>query len=278
MGSLILYIIIFSLVIPLIQNVIGGFMKGWQDADGRYKKQDYQSRQGYQQQNYHYAQKEERQIKYFIIALMAKVAKADGRISPNEARYISDWLSDKTIDKNERAWLKGVFDDFKDSGQRAFNIAQNFRMTCQLGMVDMENILSMLCLLSLLDGDESPGARRVLEDIAKGFELSPSLVELMLEALKQQFYRQYQQDNQRNNYQNRHRQEEKRRDPYEVLGLSKGASVNEIKRKYRELVKRFHPDALASKSLSREEQKAATARFIEINNAYEELKTTLGFR
>ena len=33
-----------------------------------------------------------------------------------------------------------------------------------------------------------------------------------------------------------------KRDYYEVLGLSKGASEDEIKRAYRKLAKQYHPD------------------------------------
>ena len=33
-----------------------------------------------------------------------------------------------------------------------------------------------------------------------------------------------------------------KRDYYEVLGLSKGASQDEIKRAYRQLAKKYHPD------------------------------------
>ena len=32
------------------------------------------------------------------------------------------------------------------------------------------------------------------------------------------------------------------RDPYEVLGVSKDASADEIKRAYRKLSKKYHPD------------------------------------
>ena len=52
------------------------------------------------------------------------------------------------------------------------------------------------------------------------------------------------------------------RDPYEVLGVSKGASEAEIKSAFRRLAKKLHPDA------NKHDPKAAS-RFAELNAAYE---------
>lgn len=52
------------------------------------------------------------------------------------------------------------------------------------------------------------------------------------------------------------------RDPYEVLGVSKGADQAEIKKAFRRLAKKLHPDA------NKGDPKAA-ARFAELNSAYE---------
>lgn len=57
------------------------------------------------------------------------------------------------------------------------------------------------------------------------------------------------------------------KDPYEVLGVSKDASQEEIKRAYRKLAKQYHPDNFANNPLS----DLAEEKFKEINEAYEQL-------
>ena len=53
-----------------------------------------------------------------------------------------------------------------------------------------------------------------------------------------------------------------KQDYYEVLGVSKGASETEIKRAYRQLAKKYHPDLHPN-------DKATEAKFKEISEAYE---------
>ncbi len=55
-----------------------------------------------------------------------------------------------------------------------------------------------------------------------------------------------------------------KQDYYEVLGINKSASDNEIKKAYRVLAKKYHPDI-------NPEDKAAEAKFKDINEAYEVL-------
>ena len=58
---------------------------------------------------------------------------------------------------------------------------------------------------------------------------------------------------------------EEKRDYYEVLGVSKTATPDEIKKAYRSLAKKYHPD------VSTEPKEVAEAKFKEVSEAYEVL-------
>lgn len=65
------------------------------------------------------------------------------------------------------------------------------------------------------------------------------------------------------------------RDPYEVLGLKKNASPEEIKRAYKKLAKQYHPDQYGDNPL----RDLAEEKMREINEAYDTLmKNTYGYQ
>jgi DnaJ like chaperone protein len=59
------------------------------------------------------------------------------------------------------------------------------------------------------------------------------------------------------------------KDPYQILGLDRGASIDEIKKAYRKLAGKYHPDKVDH--LGDEFRALAEKKFKEIQEAYQEL-------
>ena len=56
-------------------------------------------------------------------------------------------------------------------------------------------------------------------------------------------------------------------DPYQVLGVNPGASDDEVKRAYREMSRKYHPDTYANNPLS----DLAEEKFKEVQEAYRQI-------
>ena len=57
-------------------------------------------------------------------------------------------------------------------------------------------------------------------------------------------------------------------DPYKVLGISRDASDAEVKKAYREMARKYHPDNYVNSPMS----DLAEEKMKEINEAYEEIQ------
>ena len=62
-------------------------------------------------------------------------------------------------------------------------------------------------------------------------------------------------------------------DPYDVLGISHGASKNEIRMAWRKLVSENHPDQLMARGVPKEAITLAHPRMVAINQAWVELNS-----
>lgn len=63
-------------------------------------------------------------------------------------------------------------------------------------------------------------------------------------------------------------------DPWRILGVKEGASVEELKQVYRQLCRVHHPDRIRGLGLGPDYQKLATLDMARINDAYAQLMKT----
>ena len=62
---------------------------------------------------------------------------------------------------------------------------------------------------------------------------------------------------------------------YKILEIERTASVSEIKKAYREMVKKYHPDKL--QGMDEMYKKGALEKFQKVQEAYEQLQKERGF-
>lgn len=94
------------------------------------------------------------------------------------------------------------------------------------------------------------------------------------ETHKEQSGNQYKRTNEKrdnqNSYKEKNRAENRtENDPYVILNVKRNATTDEIKKAYKELTKKYHPDKVAH--LGDEFQQIAHKKMINIQNAYEKL-------
>ncbi len=268
----------------------------------------------------------------YLVSLLAKVAKSDGRVNELEARLIKEILDDLAAklggDAVKRAELKLIYKREKENLANAYEIAREYQSKFRLSKSAAVSKMAVLISLAYVDGHLSADERNLITQIALGMRVGGAELSMLFAQFdafyagqKQDRFKQWQNERQSrgdkhsdgwefaNGYdedvdldQNKSRRgsgyggsdfgsgragsnggssgganngasaKTKAKSPYGVLGLSEGAAFSEVKRRYRELVKKYHPDILMGQGESKEIIEKSTRKLQEINEAYEAIK------
>ncbi len=199
-----------------------------------------------------------------LVALMAKVAKADGRVSELEAELITNTLRDISNSFENSAQikeqLKQVYKEEKDNFKNVLNIARKYHKLTKSSYEKRLLIMEHLLNLAFIDGEFSTHERMICEDIAFSMEVKKE----DFNAIVARFERFYSQRNSK--------QDLGLKEAYEVLGASESEDFSSIKKKYRNLVRANHPDILMGQGKSDDIIEQATKKLQKINEAYELIK------
>jgi DnaJ like chaperone protein len=199
-----------------------------------------------------------------LIALMAKVAKADGKVCELEAELLSHTFTDISShfenSQEIREQLKNIYKKEMKSFDNTVEICQKYLKLTKRDYNKRLKVMEYLLNLAFIDADFSKTEFMITEDISNTLEIKRADFERLVGQFEH-FYKQ-QQNNKINTLQN----------AYKILGVDKNDDFPSIKKKYRILVKENHPDIITGQGASDSIIDEATKKLQEINEAYEIIK------
>ena len=207
----------------------------------------------------------------FLVSLLAKVAKSDGRVSELEARLITQVLDDLSQKvsgvSGVREYLKDVYNSQKENVDNAYETARNYKRAFNLNYDICVARLTFFLNLAYIDGEFNKSEQDVIRNIAYGFGIDKETLDEIIYKFDSFYGSRFGAD---------HDEMSQENDAFEVLGLSKNASLEEVKARYKELVRQYHPDILMGRGESKEVIERSTKKLQEINEAYGRLKEKFG--
>ena len=207
----------------------------------------------------------------FLVSLLAKVAKSDGRVSELEARLITQVLDDLSQKvsgvSGVREYLKEVYNSQKENVDNAYETARNYKRAFNLNYDTCVARLTFFLNLAYIDGEFNKSEQDVIRNIADGFGIDKETLDEIIYKFDSFYGSRFGADRDEVSREN---------DAFEVLGLSKNASLDEVKARYKELVRQYHPDILMGRGESKEVIERSTKKLQEINEAYGRLKEKFG--
>lgn len=207
-----------------------------------------------------------------VFSVMGFMAKSDGRVSEEEiekARHIMDRMGLMGQQKQEAIHF------FTEGKQPDFDInaaLSEFRQACHSHKDLLRLFIEIQFQAAHIRGQVSTEKRRILKYICQFLGFTPIDFTIF-----DQFSRAHQrQQQQRRRY--HHQPQEPLRDSYQILGLARQASDQEVKNAYRRLMSQHHPDKLIAKGLPESMIKIATEKTQEIKAAYEQICKARGIK
>ena len=192
------------------------------------------------------------QVAFFaaLFACLAKIAKADGQVTKEEINKIEDFITQKfNLDGEQRNFAINIFQKAKDDNVSFDAYAKQLASLLKSSPNSLMIFYELLFELAMADGELHPNEEKLLKRVPRIFGFNDGLYSQLFQkyGLKTQNF-------------------------YEVLGVSKQMNFDEIRKIYLKKRREFHPDKLISKGLPAELIEKAKEKFIEIQEAYEELE------
>ena len=207
---------------------------------------------------YESQQSEDRnQFVSLLIHILVKIAELDGRIARAEISTISNFFRvNLRYNQQQMFWVKELIKDATGSTANLDQLLSEFKgqFGYQPRLILVELVFQVLYSNHQVTQEELD----LTEKIARFLEIS----QFEYVSIRGRYHAHYQSQTSQ--------QQSARESYYEILGLSPGASQDDIKSAYRKLSKEYHPDLVGH--LGEEFRAVAEEKMKEINMAYQHLK------
>ena len=199
---------------------------------------------------------------------MAKVAKADGRVCELEAELLKHTFNDiaSHFENSDeiRDKLKALYAKEKESFDNMIIICEKLYSLTRNDYTKRIKIMEYLLNLAFIDKEFSNTEKMITEDISNALKIRIEDFDNMIKTFKT-FYAQQ--------ASSKAISLEK---AYEILESNISDDAATLKKNYRTLVKKYHPDIITGQGASQNIIDDATKKLQEINEAYEMIKKDKG--
>lgn len=187
------------------------------------------------------------------------LAKADGQVSKAEIAVAESVMQQMQLNPEQKKVAISLFERGKQPDFPVEEVLQQFRLECHRRRNLLQMFMEILIATALADGGMHQTERQALEGAATTLGFSSFEFRFMLERMQASAHMQRQPPNSGSRL----------NDAYKLLGLTKAASDDEVKKAYRRLMNQHHPDKLVAKGLPQEMMEVAHQKTMEIKAAYE---------
>ncbi len=217
------------------------------------------------------AGKKQSQFFNSTFAVMGHVAKASGRVTETDIRIASMLMDQMRLQGSVRTDAQNSFRQGKQADFDLTACLRQFKAAADSRQEILQMFLEIQIQTALADAELHPREKQILAAIARQLGFSASQLEVLLKRWQAEF--RFQQSSMRGGNQKANIE-----DAYQVLGLDKSATDQQIKRAYRKLMNEHHPDKLVAKGLPEEMMALAKTKAQDIQAAYDSLKLQRGFK
>ena len=206
-------------------------------------------------------------------SVMGAVAKADGRVSPDEIALARSVMQEMDLSEEMRQTAIKLFNQGKQPDFPLEAVIDQFRVECHRRNTLIQMFIEIQLQAAYADGSLDPAEETLLLQICKRL----GVPEFVFRRLEKMIHAERHAGG-RGAGQGRTAQPAGMtlKDAYAILNVASEASDAEVKKAYRRLLSQHHPDKLVSKGLPEEMMKMAAQKTHEIRQAYEQVKQARG--